>query len=856
MAAKKVSKRTKNFQKNHLQSSVANRRRHQKISRTDEKKKRNEESRLRREIEEENEEDGESDEDAEKEEEGGFADAKSAKNARKKELEEMDIDEFLDASDDEDEDEDEDDSDEDESSENEKDDSDEEEDEKEDAKTREEMKRHREHLESLKETDPEFYEYLQQEDKELLEFDDDDDEEDDSEEKQKKDESDKSDSDEEGGTNEDEASKRAKTKRKKSENRQSGKTLTSALVKKLCENAKGGKALGAAKHLFTAYRAACHYGDEENENDQTMLKLASSSAFNDLVQFVLAEADDIFRGVLGDKPAKSTQEQYDYEPMKSNRWKKVEPVVKSYIGNTLHLLGQLTDASMTSLVLRRLAASVAFLKPFERLTKRVTRTTLMCFSSGEPRLRVSAIVLLRAIAATCPGPALERAVKGVYRAYASNAKFMNANSAENIAFMSACVVEMFGIDQNQSYGLAFAYIRQLATLLRNALAQKTKDAFKSVYCWQYINCLECFERILTAHASNREYSSKGSGEQTTKDGSTSVLRPLAYPVQQIALGAARVLPSARYAPLRIRLLKILNRLSRSMETFAPVAPLALELLNFSELYKAPMSTKAPSPDFTLALRVSKTELRSPAVQDVVVESAFEELGEHLEQHAYSVAFPEISHAVTRELKRFNKKTTVGRFKKQAKQMLDAIERNADYIERKRDDEADFAPKDIEKAKSFLHGEKMEGKAPLTRYVKQLRDRGKERRAAMQAMDVSIRSNKSHGDESSSSDDDDDDGDDEDDDHRRGDDEEDEDDDFLNGDNDGGDDDDDDEIIDGDEAFEEMKKRKRKSGVDEEDLYLGKEDLVKELELSSDEENDDEDVKPVPTKKARKKGGKK
>ncbi|CAL6417816.1 unnamed protein product [Bathycoccus prasinos] len=841
---KKVSKRTKNFQKNHLQSTVANRRRHQKISRTDEKKKRNEESRLRREIEED-----EDDEDADEEEERGFADAKREKNKKKKELEEMDIDEFLDASDDEDEDDDEDDSDDDESSEDE-DDSDDEEDN--DAKTREEMKQHKKHLESLKETDPEFYEYLQQEDKELLEFDDDD--EDDSEEKQKKDdESDESDS-EEGGSNE--ASKRAKTKRKKSENRQSGKTLTSALVKKLCENAKGGKALGAAKHLFTAYRAACHYGDEENENDQTMLKLASSSVFNDLVQFVLAEADDIFRGVLGDKPAKSTQEQYDYEPMKSNRWKKVEPVVKSYIGNTLHLLGQLTDASMTSLVLRRLAASVAFLKPFERLTKRVTRTTLMCFSSGEPRLRVSAIVLLRAIAATCPGPALERAVKGVYRAYASNAKFMNANSAENIAFMSACVVEMFGIDQNQSYGLAFAYIRQLATLLRNALAQKTKDAFKSVYCWQYINCLECFERILTAHASNREYSSKGSGEQTTKDGSTSVLRPLAYPVQQIALGAARVLPSARYAPLRIRLLKILNRLSRSMETFAPVAPLALELLNFSELYKAPMSTKAPSPDFTLALRVSKTELRSPAVQDVVVESAFEELGEHLEQHAYSVAFPEISHAVTRELKRFNKKTTVGRFKKQAKQMLDAIERNADYIERKRDDEADFAPKDIEKAKSFLHGEKMEGKAPLTRYVKQLRDRGKERRAAMQAMDVSIRSNKSHGDESSSSDDDDDDGVDEDDDHRRGDDEEDEDDDFLNGDNDGGDDDDDDddEIIDGDEAFEDMKKRKRKSGVDEEDLYLGKEDLVKELELSSDEENDDEDVKPVPTKKARKKGG--
>jgi len=849
-STKKTSKRTKHFQKHHLSSALSNRRRHRKISSRASKKARDEEARLRRDIEEEEEE--EEEEETTTTTTRGFADARikgrddgddedDAKGKKKKkELEEMDIDEFLDASDE--------DGDEDEEvmvdASNEDENEDEESDEEE--TTKEEMKKHKKQLESLKDMDPEFYEYLQREDKELLEFDDDDDDSDDNEEEEEELELDEEDDDFE----EDEASKRAKKKQKKSENRQTGKTLTSALVKKLCKNAEGGKALGAAKHLFTAYRAACHYGDEENENDQTMLKLASSSAFNDLVQFVLAEADDIFRGLLGDKPAKSTQEQYDYEPTKSNRWKKVEPVVKSYIGNTLHLLGQLTDASMTSLVLRRLAASVAFLKPFERLTKRVTRTTLMCFSSGEPKLRISAIVLLRAIAATCPGPALERAVKGVYRAYASNAKFMNANSAENIAFMSACVVEMFGIDQNQSYGLAFAYIRQLATLLRNALAQKTKDAFKSVYCWQYINCLECFERILTAHASNRDYS--GSGEHT-KDGSTSILRPLAYPVQQIALGAARVLPSARYAPLRIRLLKILNRLSRSAETFAPVAPLALELLNFSELYKAPMSTKAPSPDFTLALRVSKTELRSPAVQDVIVESAFEELGEHLEQHAYSVAFPEISHAVTRELKRFNKKTTVGRFKKQAKQMLDAIERNADYIERKRDDDADFAPKDIEKAKSFLQEEKTEGKAPITRYVKQLRERGKQRRAAMQAMDVSIRSNKSRTDESSSEEEDDDDADDNDDDDedgnkRRIDEEDDSEDDGDSG----GDDDDDDEVIDGDEAFKEMKERKRKSGVDEEDLYVGKEDLVKELELSSDEE-DEENVKPAP-KKA--KGGKK
>ena len=114
----------------------------------------------------------------------------------------------------------------------------------------------------------------------------------------------------------------------------------------------------------------------------------------------------------------------------------------------------------------------------------------------------------------------------------------------------------------------------------------------------------------------------------------------------------------------------------------------------------------------------------------------------------------------------------------------------------------------------------------------------------------IRDSSSEEEEDDDADDDNDDDDDEDGNKRRIDEEDDSEDDGDSGDDD--DDDDDDEVIDGDEAFKEMKERKRKSGVDEEDLYVGKEDLVKELELSSDEE-DEENVKPAP-KKA--KGGKK
>lgn len=126
-------------------------------------------------------------------------------------------------------------------------------------------------------------------------------------------------------------------------------------------------------------------------------------------------------------------------------------------------------------------------------------------------------------AAVLPPPTLERAAKGVYRQFAANAKFINASSIEHVHFMTTCVSEIYGLDQNQSYPLAFTYIRQLASLLRGALTNKSKEAFRAVYCWQYINCLECWVRVLQSHAAD----------------DSCALRPLVYPVAQVALGAAR-----------------------------------------------------------------------------------------------------------------------------------------------------------------------------------------------------------------------------------------------------------------------------------------------------------------------------
>ena len=120
------------------------------------------------------------------------------------------------------------------------------------------------------------------------------------------------------------------------------------------------------------------------------------------------------------------------------------------------------------------------------------------------------------------------------------------------------------------------------------------------------------------------------------------LAPLLYPLTQLLLGCARLVPTPRYFPLRLRCVAMLNSLARATKTYIPVGAVLLEMLSFSGFHK-----KATSPgsahDFGLVLRVSKGALRSAKFQEMTMELMCEALVDHLDQWSTHVSFPELGN---------------------------------------------------------------------------------------------------------------------------------------------------------------------------------------------------------------------
>lgn len=423
----------------------------------------------------------------------------------------------------------------------------------------------------------------------------------------------------------------------------------------------------------------------------------SSALFHDLLRFCFNSLPQLFSSHL--------QLTEGSVVSSSTHWNRLGPLVKSFCGNFLHFLSNVVDSSMCRYLLISLEPFVPFFEPFVKLSQKLLRELLSIWSTKSRNLRIDSFLRIRQLALELPTKTgmLESALKGIYLTYVRHSSFTTPLTIPVLEFMSNCIVELYSIDITSSYQHIFVYIRQLAIHMRNALINKNKDTHKSVYHWQFINQLRCWCKVLSVLSVDHEQ-----------------LRPLIYPLVQICQSTITLLPSARYFPLRFQVIRFLNQLAQTTQTFIPLTSHLLTVLQSADLLKKPNTNTRKVVDIKVLLKVSKQVIGTKVYQESTVNECINLLLQHLSIYSYSVSFPEYILPTQRILKKLMKVLQVSRIKKQLQQLMAKLDMNVQWIQQKRNN-SQFTPKDmlvkqISGIRTFYVSDDTKDQSPLQRYV--------------------------------------------------------------------------------------------------------------------------------------------
>lgn len=491
--------------------------------------------------------------------------------------------------------------------------------------------------------------------------------------------------------------------------------LSSSTVDSLCEVVKEQNNVPAFVRLLNGYRAACHYGSES----PTIVE--ESHTFCKILTFMLHEADNIFRKILGISGSNDRKEAI-LELKNTSKWKTLKPAVKSYLRSTLFLLNEVTDSQILAFALTRLKASIVFFAAFPPLLGRLIKISVHLWATGKGTLSACSLLIIKDVAVVFNSNCFETCMIKAYKAFIDHCKFVDPVLFKHQQFLKSSFIELCSQDLQKAYSKAVVSIQQLAKILQLGLRTK-KEAVKKICSWQYANCVDLWVAFISLNIHDYD------------------LQPLLYTIIQIINGVAVLFPGPRYMPLRVKCIQWLNTLSESSGVFIPITSLVLDILE----YKIGKESLKPGKDFSFssAVKLPKHWLKSRNFQDECVFSAIELLAVHFAQWSYHISFPDLATIPLIYLRKFYETTTIEGLRRVVKRFIDQVEQNIEFVRKKRD-EVTFSPNDQQSVESFLQLEKCGGNAPFTKYYTSVIEKAGSRNLLMNGKISSLEQKKSKG----------------------------------------------------------------------------------------------------------------
>ncbi|XP_069679177.1 nucleolar complex protein 2 [Periplaneta americana] len=517
---------------------------------------------------------------------------------------------------------------------------------------------HKKSLEKLRDTDPEFYKFLQQNDKKLLQFNvsdsEDEDEEDENEEK-KEDRIHRPDHNLEVASDESDFEADDKPI--------DDRVVTLKMVKELQEELRNTGSLDALRRAVKIFHSALQRvaAPQDEDPEEAEFLVEGGSVFNAVVQMCVLELQPALKRCL--KLPASGKEHIQLN--KCKRWTKVKALLKPYFKDLIKFLDNVSSAQIQTVLLKHLHQLTIFVPYFPKQKRLLLKRLVKLWGLGEETVRVVAFLCILKITTNQQQELLERVLKTMYLTYVRNCKFMSPTTLPSVQFMRRSLAEMFALDEAASYQHVFLYVRQLAIHLRNGITIHKKETIQSVYNWQYIQSLHLWTEVLAATAQR------------------SHLQPLLYPLIQVIIGTIKLVPTAQYYPLRFHCVQMLIQLSKQTATFIPILPFLLEVLNGFNFNKPHKKVSMKPLDFSCILRLSKSQLQENGFKDAVIEKVYQQLLEYLASESHTISFPDTVVPAVIQLKKFLKQCRSANYTRKMRQVLEKIEANARFVEAER-----------------------------------------------------------------------------------------------------------------------------------------------------------------------------
>mmetsp|Transcript_14933 Transcript_14933/g.24140 ORF Transcript_14933/g.24140 Transcript_14933/m.24140 type:complete len:711 (+) Transcript_14933:88-2220(+) len=522
-------------------------------------------------------------------------------------------------------------------------------------------RRMKEEMGKLQEKDPEFHQFLKENEESLLSY---------------------------GGVDDEQDYEmdltNHKMKTSDSEQNESGDShqgvrMTPELLKKLEKRVFKSHGIKALRKLASAFKSACRVADEDSgsQGKGQDFVIESSKVFDRVMVMSLTKVYGEFHYHLFQREpeggdVKTTDNVMDVhfdanKPInpkfieRAERWESVKPIILTFLKSIIHILAEAKEPDLVVFVLKTLSNYIPFVTPFPKLAESMLKTLASLWSAPIDAsedyqvVRLHSFLRIRQLALTQPFPFVEECLKKLYLAYAQRARFATSSSVTSalptLTFMGNCVVELYSLDYHSSYQHAFIYIRQLALHLRTATQKKTVDALATVYCWQFLHCLRLWVAVLTeACQTSDEDDCKGT---VSNNGEEQLLRSLIFPLSQVILGTARLIPSTRYLPFRLHCVRLLQQLAAATEIFLPTTSILLDVFDLHELSQPPKKvdkSRIHSLALTLKLRADNP-LRTMEEMEMCISEVFVLLNRELDLYQYSAGFPEFSVRISQRVKK-------------------------------------------------------------------------------------------------------------------------------------------------------------------------------------------------------------